>query len=237
MTKKNNFSFDLERFEILLEEAVNKVKTEEDPDALNQMKALFKKKVPFTLRMYVAAYLAKEVAFGNSTSFPKGGRRPYGRDYSSSERMGRRDKRISEKRYMRSENSSRTEPRQPSNRVVIDEELAATLFISIGRNRRVFPRDLVGMLIQVAGLEREKIGDIRTLENYSFVQVFKEDAEKVISALDGYEYRGRKLSVSYSHKKDEGNSQIDERFDDDQELNSFSESQIQQSDIIEQPEE
>lgn len=210
MTTKNKYPFDSVRFEALLEDAVNKVKTEEDPDVLNQMKALFKKKVPLTLRMYVAAYLAKEVVSGGSFSYPRGGRRSRVKDFSTSERWEHREKRSSENRYMRSENGSRSEPRQPSNRVVIDEELAATLFISIGRNRRVFPRDLVGMLIQVAGLEREKIGDIRTLENYSFVQVFKEDAEKVISALDGYEYRGRKLSVSYSHKREDGSNSTDE---------------------------
>ena len=40
------------------------------------------------------------------------------------------------------------------------------------------------------------------LANYSFVQLFKEDADKAINALNGYEYRGRKLSVSYSRQKD-----------------------------------
>ena len=86
--------------------------------------------------------------------------------------------------------------------VQIDPALASTIFISIGRNRRVFPRDLVGLLISVAGLERDRIGDIRVLANYSFVQLFSEDAEKTIAALNGYDYRGRKLAVSYSRQKD-----------------------------------
>ena len=66
----------------------------------------------------------------------------------------------------------------------------------------MFPRDLVGLFISVAGLERERIGDIRVLANYSFVQLFAEDAEKAINALNGYDYRGRKLSVSYSKQRD-----------------------------------
>ncbi|UKI53327.1 MAG: DbpA RNA binding domain-containing protein [Treponema sp.] len=71
------------------------------------------------------------------------------------------------------------EERQPRPRVQIDPELAATIFISIGRNRRVFPRDLVGLLVGGAGLDRDRIGDIRVLANYSFVQLFKEDAERL----------------------------------------------------------
>ena len=67
----------------------------------------------------------------------------------------------------------------------------------------MYPRDLVGLLVSVAGLERERIGSIRVLANYSFIQLFKEDCDKVISALNDYDYRGRKLSVSYS-KKGEG---------------------------------
>ena len=77
------------------------------------------------------------------------------------------------------------------------------MFVSIGRNRRVFPRDLVGLFISVAGIEKERIGDIRVLANYSFVQLFKEDAEKAISALNGHVYRGRALSVSYSKQRPE----------------------------------
>ena len=59
-----NNSFDEERFVAVLEEAINKVKTEEDPVLLTDMKKLFKKHVPFTLRTYVAAYLAKQACQG-----------------------------------------------------------------------------------------------------------------------------------------------------------------------------
>ena len=67
-------------------------------------------------------------------------------------------------------------------------------------------------MISVGGLERDRIGDIRVLANYSFVQLFAEDAEKAIAALDGYDYRGRKLAVSYSKQKaeDEAGTEADE---------------------------
>ena len=72
---------------------------------------------------------------------------------------------------------------------------------------------MVGLLISVAGLERDRIGDIRVLANYSFIQLFSEDSEKVIKALDGYDYRGRKLAVSYSKQKAEEKSVSEEHSD------------------------
>ncbi len=56
-------------------------------------------------------------------------------------------------------------------------------------------------MIAVAGLERDRIGDIKVLANYSFVQLYTEDAQTAIDKLNDYSYRGRKLAVSYSRQK------------------------------------
>ena len=179
-------SFEEQRFVDMLKNAVERVKNDEDPVELNQYKKLFKKNVPFALRSYVAAYLAKNSVYG--------GRRDNFR--------GRRDGFKGRGRYEQGEKFFRQD-REPAPRVVIDEELAATVFISIGRNRRVFPRDLISLIVQNSSVERSRIGDIRVLDNYSFVQLYAEDCDKVISSLDGLEYRGRKLSCSYSRKNDD----------------------------------
>ena len=183
--------------------------SEADVQALNQIKKLFKKNVPFSRRSYVAAYLIKQA----------GSRTRFGRDRSDrSERADHKRKHRNERserfsrdrsdrneRLERSEKSDRT-PREPSQttphtpRVQIAPEAATTIFIGIGRNRRVFPRDLVGLLVSVAGLDRERIGDIRVLTNYSFIQLYTEDCEKTIAALNGYDYRGGILSVRYSRE-------------------------------------
>ena len=179
-------SFEEQRFVDMLKNAVERVKNDEDPVELNQYKKLFKKNVPFALRSYVAAYLAKNSVYG--------GRRDNFR--------GRRDGFKGRGRYDQGEKFFRQD-REPAPRVVIDEELAATIFISVGRNRRVFPRDLISLIVQNSSVERSRIGDIRVLDNYSFVQLYAEDCDKVISSLDGLEYRGRKLSCSYSRKSDD----------------------------------
>ncbi|MBO5137626.1 MAG: DbpA RNA binding domain-containing protein [Spirochaetaceae bacterium] len=206
MSNKTKYSFDEERYLALLDEALAKVNREEDPVVITQMRDLFKKKVPFSRRMYVAAYLAKIAAFGGKP-YLRHSRKESFHDYRNSDRASRPEQ---EHRDFRGDRDNRTENTQVTRRVSIDESLATTLFISIGRNRRVFYKDLISLLIQEAGLERERIGDIRTLENYSFVQVFKDDAEKVIAALNGLRYRGRELSVSYSRKKEDATENLAE---------------------------
>lgn len=204
MYKRRESEIDLDSAAAFLQDVVEKVKTQENPDILNEVKKVFKKNVPFALRNYVAAYFVKE-----TVKHFHGAYRSRKADYRDSrdtrrtyrERSTREVREPRENRDIRDQVSS--EERAPRVRVQIDPELAATIFISIGRNRRVFPRDLVGLLVGAAGLDRDRIGDIRVLANYSFIQLFKEDAEKAISVLNGYEYRGRKLAVSYSRSKEE----------------------------------
>ena len=203
-----NADVDLDAVAAFLEDAVNKVKTQENPEVLDDIKKVFKKNVPFTLRMYVASYLVKE-----AQRHYRGGRsnRRDFQDRNSRYQNERQDKRERKPFAASTDSAQPAEERTPRPRVQIDPSVAATIFISIGRNRRVFPRDLVGLLISVAGLERDRIGDIRVLANYSFVQLFAEDAEKAIKALDGYDYRGRKLAVSYSRQKgDEAEDEVAE---------------------------
>lgn len=71
-----NYEIDMESVAAYLKDAVNKVKTQENPDVLNDIKKTFKKNVPLTLRMYVAAYLVKEMQKGG-----KGGFRSSRRDF------------------------------------------------------------------------------------------------------------------------------------------------------------
>jgi hypothetical protein len=196
---------DMDSVALFLKDAVEKIKTQENPDILNDLKKVFKKNVPLTMRSYLAAYLIKD-----QMKHFHGQYRPR-KDFKENKKAPRQ---IRERKPVITEETIQSEERQPRPRVQIDPSMAATIFISIGRNRRVFPRDLVGLLVGAAGLDRDRIGDIRVLANYSFVQLFAEDAEKAIAALNNYEYRGRSLSVSYSRQKDaEEDSQTAEGLD------------------------
>jgi len=185
-----------------LQQATDKVRTSENVDLLADLNKLFKKNVPLTVRKYVIAYMLKEAmkhyhSFGNNNRRDRNDR---------NERNNRREKAAPKQERtapaVEVAETAEEKPRHP--RVEIPEDQATSIFISIGKNRRVYPRDLVGILIAIAGIDRERIGDIKVLANYSFVQLYTEDAQTAIDKLNGYDYRGRKLAVSYSRQKSEG---------------------------------
>lgn len=195
---RNEFQLDEEKASEFLKNAVEKITTEEDIDTLTDLVKIYKKNVPLTRRKYVIAFLLKE-ALKHYHSF--------GNNRHNVDRNRRHDERPSRPAAARpaytetAEKNVEEKTRHP--RVEIDPDQAASIFISIGKNRRVYPRDLVGILIAVGGIDRERIGDIKVLANYSFVQLYKDDAQIAIDKLNGYDYRGRKLAVSYSKQKDE----------------------------------
>ncbi|MFI3257619.1 MAG: DbpA RNA binding domain-containing protein [Spirochaetales bacterium] len=205
MAIKHDTSLIKEQFELLLADAIVRVKTEEDPHVLNEYKKLFKKNVPLSLRSYVAAFLTKGI-ITETVNAPSKYRRPGKRnDERFSGRFSRRDERQSGS-FSRSKgdykDNGKPSERESTPHVSIAEDKAASIFISVGRNRGVYVRDIVGLVSQRGLIERERIGDIRVLDNYSFVQVYLEDADNLIALLNGTDYRNRKLTVSYAHKRD-----------------------------------
>jgi superfamily II DNA/RNA helicase len=81
-----------------------------------------------------------------------------------------------------------------------------TLFFGLGKNRKVFPRDITGLISEVPQIEKEHIGEIKILDNYSFVEIAESQAQKVIDALNGVNFRGRKVIVNFARKKDDSGS-------------------------------
>jgi len=209
MGYNHDFEINEQQIKEFLESATNKVKTQEDIETLEELRKLFRRDVPLTVRKYVLAYLLKE-ALKHSHSYTASSNKKNDRNdrnyrNEKHEKQQKEFKKSAEKAYSK---PAATEPAESSaedrphhERVIIAPEDATSIFLSIGRNRRVYPRDLVGLLIGVGGLDRERIGDIKVLANYSFVQLYTDDCEQAIEKLNGYEYRGRKLTVSYSKQK------------------------------------
>ncbi|MCR5217927.1 DbpA RNA binding domain-containing protein [Treponema sp.] len=189
----NGFVVNEEQITALLEDTLRSVENagEEEVKALNAIKKLFKK-VPFSRRKYVTAMLVKQAILSGRAS-----------------RFARKDDRRG--RYeQHGENRSKFEAPagekfERAPRVRIDKEVSTSIFVSVGKYSHVYKKDIVGLLVSVANLDHDRIGDIRLFPKYSFVQLYKEDCQKVIDALNGYEYRGRKLSVDYAQQKGEEN--------------------------------
>lgn len=89
-----------------------------------------------------------------------------------------------------------------SGKVSVAQDMK-TLFVSIGKNRRVFPRDLSRLFSSTLDIKASSIGNIKVLDNYSFIDVPEPLAQKAISLLDGKDFRGRKITVNHARKKEE----------------------------------
>ncbi|MDB5312893.1 MAG: deaD [Gemmataceae bacterium] len=71
----------------------------------------------------------------------------------------------------------------------------ARLFVSLGREAGVSPRDLVGAIAHAAGVPGHDIGAIDIADRFSLVDVPEEAAEYVIECLQGARIRGRRVNV------------------------------------------
>lgn len=189
-----------------LANALRRIETEEDIDVLTKLIKIYKKSIPLTRRKYLTAYMLKEAlkhyhpTFNTNTRNSRSTTRAETKNRKSEVKEYKQEAKVQTKETV-APVEAEERPRHP--RVEIDPDKATSIFISIGKNRRVYPRDLVGILIAVAGIDRERIGDIKVLANYSFIQLYTEDAQIAIDKLNGYDYRGRKLAVSYSRQKSE----------------------------------
>ena len=77
------------------------------------------------------------------------------------------------------------------------------LFVSIGRNRRVYARDLTELFTEKLRLQAGDIGGVRVFEKYSFVDIVPGRAGDAIALLSGSELKGRTITVNYAKKKEE----------------------------------
>ena len=90
----------------------------------------------------------------------------------------------------------------------LSEEESKRLFISVGRNRHLYPKEILALICSKASVSSEDIGLIRILDNYSFVQVRENQAQRIIDALNGQQFRGRTLTVNYAKSKNDDTAEI-----------------------------
>jgi hypothetical protein len=199
------FTFDRERVKQKIALVRDRISKEANPQLLNEYRLLFKKEVSFFRRSWAAAYLLMlydqgqgrgEREEGQRARTPRPAPDESPRGFSRDTGAERRNQGASAEAY----------GANAAGRFVLTEEESKRLFISIGRNRRLFPREILGLIISAAQVDREDIGSIRILDSYSFVQVRDTVADKIIEALNGTMFRGRTLAVNYAHARRDGGS-------------------------------
>ena len=185
---------------------VSDIKTREDPDTLTAFRDFYRTHVPIAMRPYFTAYLVKQILGSRPAGkFERGQRFDHDARTDRGARARKPEKEQPRKREERREAPAAQEaprlPREPATRP-LDPEIAVQLFVSVGRNRKAYARELVQLITTKASIDREALGDVRVLDNYSFVQVKREVGQTVIDALDGTEFRGRRITVNFARKKE-----------------------------------
>jgi len=173
--------YNREKAKNAVSQILDQIKTEADPDALADYFSIFKKEVSLFNRSKVAAYLLMQYDQGKNLRIRDGA--PRSRPHAGPQAGPQ---------------STKAPPTPP-----IPEEESKRLFFSIGRSRRVFPREILGLITTKTPVAREDVGVIRILDNYSFVQVRDTVAETIIESLNGTMFRGRPLTVNYAKSRSE----------------------------------
>ncbi len=157
-----------------LQEMVRQIHDEADPHAMNEYKRFVKQNVSVFSRAYFTAYLVKHFLDDDGKA-PRRRSRPSPPTPTASPVQDGED-------------------RRPDS----DQQ---TLFVSVGKNRRVFPKDIIGLFTDAGEVTGDNIGQIKILDSYTFVDVDSSVADALIARFDGADFRGRKLKVNYARSK------------------------------------
>ena len=181
--------FDREKAEKNLDVILDRLHNDTDFTLLKDYKKLYKKKIFLLRRSDVAAWLfmyydQRETPQLRNNKKPV--RPPDVKTGSAKDKPSKEDKHPKEDKP------------SPAFEITLGEEESKRLFISIGKNRRLFPRDIISLIMSKTSAAREDIGLIRILDNYSFVQVRDTKADMIIETLSGLRFRGRTLTVNYA---------------------------------------
>ncbi|MGL4797036.1 MAG: DbpA RNA binding domain-containing protein, partial [Paraclostridium sp.] len=75
------------------------------------------------------------------------------------------------------------------------------LFINIGRNQKVQARDIVGAIAGEVGIPGKLVGTIDIYDKYTFVEVPKNSARKVLDKMKDIKIKGNKINIEKANTK------------------------------------
>ncbi|WP_027308153.1 DEAD/DEAH box helicase [Caloramator sp. ALD01] len=75
------------------------------------------------------------------------------------------------------------------------------LFINIGKNQKISPRDIVGAFADKVKIPGDLIGSIDIYDKFSFVEVPREYAKEVMKIMNENTIKGKKVNIEIAKKK------------------------------------
>ncbi len=81
------------------------------------------------------------------------------------------------------------------------EDGMVRLFINIGKKQKVRPGDILGAVAGESGMKGGLVGTIDMYDKFTFVEVPKEYASKVLSAMKNVQIKGNKINIEPANSK------------------------------------
>jgi hypothetical protein len=167
---------------------VAKLAIDSNPEELETLRKLFKKNVPFHRRGYFTAYLLRELLGSDK-------RTSSNKSPATAKATTPRESDVKQEKPQR----AKKQVAKPTSQDI--PEGARTLYLNIGKMRRLYAKELSQILQDNLGISREDIYSLRIHDKYSFITLSQENADKAIEKLNGMDIRGRTASITYSNKE------------------------------------
>lgn len=185
----------------------SKIKSDPNPEELDQLKRLVKKNVPFTLRGYFAAYLLRELENQSKDRKPAPKKDRMDRPQRPARKEERKDvspaKENSVAPQARKSEAHAERPARNEGAPRVDRPIpegAKTLYLNVGKMKRLYAKDLSRLLQTELGITRDDIFALRIHDKYSFITMSEENCEKAIATLNGKDINGRVAQINYSNR-------------------------------------
>ncbi len=91
--------------------------------------------------------------------------------------------------------------KEHKGRLERDQDGMVTLFVSIGKNKKVYPKDLIKLFNGQLEISDNDIGTVRVLDNYSFVNIAEEKGQEAVNKMNNIKFRGKSITVDFAKKK------------------------------------
>ena len=206
------------RFRELLEEFERHIRDNADLERLKVIRRQIRKALPLSVRAYLPAYLLREAVGAGVPQAASGRDRPAlaartakppaakpSSTTAPSEKPGAAEaaRRVPDapapvKAAATDAPTPADTPDAPAGNSDSD---MARLFVSVGRSRRVSRQMLTDLFVVKLDLPQDQIGEVRVLDNFSFIEVPAAVAQSAIDRITGETLNGRRVNVDFARSK------------------------------------
>ncbi|MCE1207467.1 MAG: DbpA RNA binding domain-containing protein [Spirochaetia bacterium] len=188
-----------EALDAFLEGIKDELKSPADPVLLTQIRSAFRKKIPLHLRSYAAALLILRAAGVTRTATASA--RPQTAPVRQTKTPATAKSPV--KASEAPEGSDAASQRPVRSAKIINRLNVPTVpvFVSMGKRQRLRPQELRSLIEEKSGVKSELLGRVHLFDNYSFIDVPEESAEKIISAVNGVQFHNRTLEIKPAKKR------------------------------------